>query len=156
MPSKQEVERRLQGFREMCRRRGLRITPQRTEVFREVACTDEHPDADVILRRVRKHIPNVALDTVYRILYRLEDEGLICRVQMSADRLRFDGNVEVHHHFVCSRCGLVRDFASDEVDKVRLPDKVRAWGDIKGRHLQIRGVCRQCMRKRRRQRSPAG
>jgi hypothetical protein len=49
----------------------------------------------------------------------------------------------------------VRDFTSDDVDRVRLPDEVRAWGDIKGRHLQVRGVCRPCMRKRRRRRSPA-
>lgn len=155
-PSRRKLDERLELFREVYRRRGLRITPQRTEVFREVACTDEHPDADVILRRVRKRVPKVSLDTVYRILYRLEDEGLISRMQMSADRLRFDGNVAIHHHFVCSQCGLVRDFKSDDVDRVRLPDEVRAWGEIKGRHLQVRGVCRQCMRKRRRQRSPAG
>jgi Fur family peroxide stress response transcriptional regulator len=148
-----EIESRLQMFRETCRRRGLRLTPQRTEVFRQVAGTDEHPDADVILRRVRKRVPKISRDTVYRILYRLEDEGLISRVQMSADRLRFDGNTGIHHHFVCLQCGLVRDFKSDDVDEVRLPDEVRAWGEIKGRHLQIRGVCRQCLGKRRRRKA---
>ncbi|MGD0999401.1 MAG: transcriptional repressor [Candidatus Brocadiia bacterium] len=143
-PGGRKLDERLELFREVCRRRGLRITPQRTEVFRQVAFTDQHPDADVILRRVRKRVPKISLDTVYRILYRLEDEGLISRVQMSADRLRFDGNVAVHHHFVCSQCGLVRDFQSDGVDRVRLPAEVRAWGAIQGRHLQVRGVCRKC------------
>jgi len=153
MQSSQEVESRMQAFREMCKRRGLRITPQRMEVLRQVVCTDEHPDVDVILRRVRKRIPNVSLDTVYRILYRLEDEGLISRVQMSGDRLRFDGNTGSHHHFVCSQCGMVLDFASEDVDQVRLPDEVQTWGEIKGRHLQIRGVCRQCLSGRRRQKA---
>ena len=135
MPSAQEVESRMQAFREMCKRRGLRVTPQRTEVFRAVARTDEHPDADVVLRRVRRRIPNVSLDTVYRVLYRLEDEGLISRVQVSSDRLRFDANSDRHHHFVCSQCGIIRDFTSDEVDHVRVPDKVRSWGEVEERHL---------------------
>lgn len=148
MPSAQEVERRLQMFRAMCKRRGLKVTAQRTAVFRELAGTEEHPDAVAILRRVRRRVPRISLDTVYRILYRMEDEGLISRVQMSADRLRFDGNTDAHHHFVCSECGMVRDFASDDVDRVRLPCGIRDWGVIRGRHLQVRGVCRNCLGKR--------
>jgi len=144
MPSADVIESRMDAFHEMCKRRGLRITPQRTEVFREVARTDEHPHADVILRRVRRRIPNISLDTVYRILYRLEDEGLISRVRVSSDRLRFDGNTGRHHHFVCSRCGMIRDFTSKDADRVRVPDEVRAWGKVQERHLHVLGVCRRC------------
>ena len=150
MPRVEDIEGRMQAFRELCRRRGLRITPQHTEVLREVARTDEHPDADVILHRVRKRLPNISLDTVYRILYRLEDEGLISRVQVSGDRLRFDGNCDRHHHFTCSECGTIRDFTSADVDRVRVPRQVRSWGEIESRQLLIRGVCRECLRKRRR------
>ena len=132
----------------MCGQRGFRVTPQRTEIFREVACTDDHPDADVILKRVRRRIPNVSLDTIYRVLYRLEDEGLISRVQVSSDRLRFDGNADNHHHFICSRCGMIRDFTSDEVDQLRVPEEVEEWGAVEERHLQVRGVCRECLKKR--------
>jgi Fur family peroxide stress response transcriptional regulator len=146
--SAEEIERRIRAFREMCRRRGLRMTVQRMAVFREVAGTAEHPDADAVLRRVKRRVPGIALDTVYRILYRLEDEGLISRVQMSSDRLRFDGRVEPHHHFVCSECGRVRDFASAEVDRLRLPAEALACGEIRARHLQVRGVCRECLDRR--------
>lgn len=145
----EQIKGRMQAFREMCKRRGLRITPQRTEVFREVARTDEHPSADVVMKRVRRRVPNISLDTVYRILYRLEDEGLISRVQVSSDRLRFDANSDRHHHFVCSRCGMIRDFNSADVDRMPLPDKVQSWGRIEDRHLQIHGVCQDCLRKRR-------
>ena len=153
VPTADEIGRRMQSFREMCTNRGLRITPQRTEVFREVARTDEHPDADVVARRVRRRIPNISLDTVYRVLYRLEDEGLISRVQVSSGRLRFDGNAENHHHFVCSRCGLIRDFTSDELDHIHVPDEVSSWGAIEERHLMVRGICRQCLNQRPRRRS---
>ena len=149
MPSAKEINSRMRDFREMCKRRGLRVTPQRTEVFREVASTDKHPHADAILHRVRRRMPNISLDTVYRVLYRLEDEGLISCVQVSSGRLRFDANSDRHHHFVCSACGMIRDFSSDGVDRLRVPDEVQSWGEIEGRHLQIRGVCRQCLRNRR-------
>ena len=145
MPGEKEIESRMRAFRERCADRGLRITPQRTEVYREVAGTDEHPDADAILKRVRKRIPNISLDTVYRVLYTLEDEGLLSRVQLSSDRLRFDGNAEKHHHFVCLKCGMIRDFTSEEADRLRVPDEVRSWGRIEESHLQLRGVCRKCL-----------
>ena len=148
MPSAAEIESRMKSFRETCKRRGIRVTPQRTEVFRHVARTEEHPDADAIFKRVQRRIPNVSLDTVYRALYKLEDEGLISRVQVSGDRLRFDGNGEKHHHFVCSRCGTIRDFTSEEVDRLSIPASVKSWGSIQGRHLQIRGICRKCLKKR--------
>lgn len=148
MPSAQDIEQRLQVFRDMCRRRGLKVTAQRLAVFRELASTDEHPDADAILRRVRQRLPHVSLDTVYRILYRLEDEGVISRLQISGDRLRFDGNMDTHHHFVCSHCGRVRDFQTDAIEHVLLPRVVETWGEITRRHLQVRGICRQCLRKR--------
>ena len=149
MPDTTEFERRMEAFRDTFERRGLRITPQRTEVFREVARADGHPDADAVLKRVRRRLPNVSLDTVYRILYRLEDEGLISRVPISSDRLRFDGNADHHHHFVCAECGMIRDFTSEDVDALGVPDEVRGWGRIDTRHMQIRGVCRDCLRKSR-------
>jgi Fur family peroxide stress response transcriptional regulator len=147
MRNTKQTKDRVDAFRELCKQRGLRVTPQRMEVFREVACSDQHPAADEVLERVRERIPNISLDTVYRILYWLEDEGLISRVPMSSDRLRFDGNADSHHHFVCSRCGAIQDFTSQDVDRLRLPDEVKTWGRIQDRHLQIRGICRACLRK---------
>lgn len=144
MPRAQVVESRMQAFREMCKRRGLRVTPQRTEVFREVARTNKHPDANYILRRVRRRMPNVSLDTVYRILYRLEDEGMISRVQVPGDRLRFDGNTDRHHHFVCSECGLVGDFESAAFDNLTAPGEAREFGLPKAVHVEVRGVCEAC------------
>jgi len=136
---------RMDVFRETCKSRGYRLTPQRMEVFREIDESDDHPSADIIFERVRNRVPSISLDTVYRILYWLEEVGLVGRVQIAGDRLRFDGNSADHHHFVCSKCGAIRDFASAEVDEVQLPDEVQSWGRIDVRHLQIRGVCLDCL-----------
>jgi len=94
---------------------------------------------------VRERIPNVSLDTVYRILYWLEDEGLVFRLPISSDRFRFDGDVEPHHHYVCSECGSIFDFYSDDVDRIELPTEVMSFGRIERRHLQVSGICRDCL-----------
>ncbi|MBM4032254.1 MAG: transcriptional repressor [Planctomycetes bacterium] len=139
-----EVERRMEAFRASCARAGVRITPQRVEIFREVARTDEHPDAEKVFRRVRGRLSNVSLDTVYRTLALLEELGLVCRVDALCDRARFDANRERHHHFVCTRCGAVRDFAHPEWDRCAVPEEVKAMGEVRTIHVQLRGLCSKC------------
>ncbi|MHC4479591.1 MAG: Fur family transcriptional regulator [Planctomycetota bacterium] len=93
---------------------------------------------------MRRRISNISLDTVYRILYLLEDEGLISRVQISSDRLRFDGNTDRHHHFVCTECGFIRDFQCEAFDCLTAPDEARRFGVPKNRARggagSVRGV----------------
>ena len=55
----------------------MKLTHQRMEIFREVARTADHPDAQTVYERVRKRVPAVSLDTVYRNLWLLSDLGLL-------------------------------------------------------------------------------
>ena len=83
--SAKELQRRIEGFTALCRAEGLKVTHQRTEIYRELARTDEHPDALAIYRRVRRRIPSISFDTVYRALRLLENKGVIRRVGTPAD-----------------------------------------------------------------------
>ena len=148
-PKANEIERRMQGFRDACARAGIRFTPQRAEIFREVARTGEHPDAETVLQRVRERLTNVSLDTVCRTRGLLEELGLISKVDVLCDRARFDANREQHHHFVCIQCGAVRDFVRPEWDRCSVPEEVKAMGEVRSMHVQLRGVCRDCGTKRR-------
>jgi Fur family peroxide stress response transcriptional regulator len=144
----EEAERRMEAFRDACSRAGIKITPQRTEIFRELARTEEHPDADTILQRVRRRMSNVSLDTVYRALSLLEELGLVTRVDVLHDRARFDANSERHHHFVCVECGLVRDFVKQEWDQCDVPEEVKSMGTVQSMHVQLRGVCAACAKRK--------
>ena len=146
---KKEIQRRMENFGRICRETGVKLTNQRMEIFREVAQTGDHPDADQIYQRVRSRLPTVSLDTVYRTLWLLNDLGLVVTLGVSRERARFDANLEIHHHFVCERCGFTRDFSSEDVDNIRLPDSVASLGEIGATHVEVRGVCRECLKKRR-------
>jgi Fur family transcriptional regulator, peroxide stress response regulator len=144
---KKAVEQRIQHFETVCRNEGIKLTHQRIEIFREVAQTGDHPDADQVFQRVRDRIPTVSLDTVYRTLWLLNDLGLVVTLSSSRKRTRFDANLDSHHHFVCGQCGFTRDFYSNDLDNIRLPDLVGSLGEIEATHVEVRGICRECVEK---------
>jgi Fur family peroxide stress response transcriptional regulator len=143
-----KVEHRLEHLKAVARKAGVKLTHQRLEIFRELASTGEHPDADSVFRAVQQRLPTVSLDTVYRTLWMLHDLGLITTLGPQRVGVRFDANLEPHHHYVCVRCGLVRDFESADLDALRVADAVKELGSIAGAHVEVRGVCAKCLAQR--------
>ena len=120
------------------------MTPQRLEIFREVASSLDHPDAEAVYRAVHARMPTVSLDTVYRTLWTLSDMGLVSTLGVRRESVRFDANLKKHHHYVCVRCGLTSDFESAELHALRVPDTVRVLGSVLSTHIEVRGVCERC------------
>jgi len=140
-----KVEARLEHLKGVARSAGVKMTHQRLEVFRALASTEEHPDADTIFRTVRHRMPTVSVDTVYRTLWMLQDLGLVSTLGPDRAGVRFDANLEQHHHYVCVRCGLIRDFESADLNALRVPDAVADLGSIADAHVEVRGVCARCL-----------
>lgn len=140
------LQERIDNFLDSCRRKGVKMTHQRLEIYRELASTGEHPDAIMVHRRIRKRLPLVSIDTVYRNLRLMESHGLIAIVGMSHERLRFDANMLPHHHFVCVRCSTIRDFTTSEGRHESWPSEARAFGKPISLRLEVRGLCTECQR----------
>src|SRR5512145_785873 len=111
------------------KRCGVKLTHQRMVIYQEVAKSREHPDADSVCRAVRKRMPMISLDTVYRNLWLLQDLGLIYALR-ARDRVRFDGNRSPHHHFMCKKCGQLFDFYSPEFDRLEIPKSASESGIV--------------------------
>ena len=140
-----EIERRLDVFKAAAREAGVKLTHQRLEIFREIAGSLEHPDAETIHKSVLPRLPTVSLDTVYRTLWLLSDLKLVDTLGPRRDSVRFDANMQPHHHFLCTRCGMTRDFEEPDLDGLRLPECVASFGTIEASRLEVRGVCRACL-----------
>ena len=143
-----KVEQRLEHLKAVAKKAGVKLTHQRLEIFRELAATEEHPDADSIFRAVQQRMPTVSVDTVYRTLWMLHDLGLVTTLGPQRDGVRFDANLDQHHHYVCVRCGLVRDFESADLNALVVPDVVKRLGSIADAHVEVRGVCAKCLAQR--------
>jgi Fur family peroxide stress response transcriptional regulator len=144
---RQEIERRLEQFKSIATRAGIKLTHQRLEIFRAVASSVDHPSAETVYKAVQRTMPTVSLDTVYRTLWLLTDLGLLTTLGPRQDSVRFDANLEQHHHYLCVRCGLVRDFESSELNTLPIPDSVNRFGQVVSAHVEVRGVCATCARK---------
>jgi Fur family peroxide stress response transcriptional regulator len=145
--SKKDIEQRMVRFEKACRNSGSKLTHQRVEIFREVAQTGDHPDVENVYQGVRKRVPTVSRDTVYRTLWWLKNLGLITVLGPPRERARFDANLNPHHHFVCTQCGLTRDFFSDEFDSLKLPDSLLSIGQAEKIQVEVIGFCHKCATK---------
>ena len=142
-----QIEKRVAAFLEICRRKGIKATHQRTEIIRELAASEEHPDAETILNGVRKRIPAISFDTIYRTLKLLEEKGVVVHVGSMRDRARYDANTEKHHHFVCVECGMIGDFYNKAMDSLPVPREVSEMGSVEGVYVELRGICQKCQGK---------
>ncbi|MEW6555570.1 MAG: Fur family transcriptional regulator [Actinomycetota bacterium] len=146
-PVRQEIASRMKRFEETLRQNGVKATHQRTEIYRAAMETADHPDAETIYRQVRRKIPSISLDTVYRNLWLYNDLGLVGALGPPRGRLRFDANTSPHHHFSCRGCGKLEDFESPAYDSLPLPERVRGMGEVEGVHVELKGLCNKCLKK---------
>jgi transcriptional regulator, fur family len=118
---------------------GLRATPQRVAVYKYLKEHRTHPTADEIFKAVVKAHPSFSRTTVYNTLKFLVEHGLALEVTIDPDKLRFDGDVKRHGHFLCDCCKKVYDF--------ELPADLAVG--IKGFAIRqcdvyLNGVCNAC------------
>ena len=142
-----EEARRVEQLSLGLRDSGLRLTHQRLEIVRVIAADRTHPDVETVYEAVRKRVPTISLDTVYRTLATLTERGLITRVQFMPGPARYDANQARHHHFVCTRCGLVRDIENGDLDAIQATAEVTRIGRPEAVTVQFRGVCDACRAK---------
>ncbi|MDO9107371.1 MAG: transcriptional repressor [Coriobacteriia bacterium] len=142
--SQEEAAHRVETMTGALRVQGLRLTHQRLEIVREIAGTDQHPDVERIYARVRERVPTVSLDTVYRTLAALVELGLVRRVVATSGPARYDANTQGHHHYICIRCGLVRDVVGADLDEIRVPGPMTEFGTVESTEIQFKGVCKAC------------
>jgi Fur family peroxide stress response transcriptional regulator len=122
-----------------------RTTKQLQVIWDAIKDDTSHPTADQVYDKVRRHLPNVSLGTVYRNLQKLvADEKL--QVLMLGRSQHFDPLVKRHQHFICEKCGRVFDVlvdTSDEITPAKLP---HAGFKVTSHQLAFYGACKNCCR----------
>jgi len=93
---------------------------------------------------VRTRVPTISLDTVYRTLRALESMGLIRRMEFLGGPARYDTNLERHHHFICTRCGVIRDVCGNSYESLEAPEWAAELGRVDSITVQLRGLCNEC------------
>lgn len=144
MQSIEEKPDRDTAFVQMCAGAGIKATQQRREIYRDIQCSAEHPDAAMVYRRLKTALPALSLDTVYRNLHTLEAAGIIRRIAATDSRARYEGNLLPHHHFVCNRCERIYDFNAKALNTLKIPAESLRHGQAESLQIAIIGVCNSC------------
>lgn len=114
----EDIEKTLKSYK-------IKATEQRKKIYKVILDSKDHPDADEIHRRVKKHDKSIGLATVYRTISIFEQEGLLERIQLDHyKKARFETKhkKEHHHHLIDINNGDILEFVSQEFEQLK--DKI--------------------------------
>lgn len=137
----------LELFESTCQKHNIKVTPQRTVIFKELMRSNDHPSADHLYKKVKKILPNISFDTVYRTISTFADIGIVNVVEGHGDPKRFDPNLDLHHHFRCLKCNKIVDFNNEFFDKIEIPLELEKRFFIKSKKIVLEGLCDRCSKK---------
>jgi Fur family ferric uptake transcriptional regulator len=130
--------------------KGLKSTPERLEVLREIFGRENHFAIEDVAQALRRHGRPVSRATVYRTLSLLAETGLIREAVRGNGYIHYEHvrESEHHDHLLCVHCGAVVEFVNAQVERIQ--DEIcRRHGFTPLSHThQINGLCGRCEGKR--------
>jgi Fur family peroxide stress response transcriptional regulator len=127
------------------RRAGLRSTPQRIAIVREVYRLS-HPTVAEVYEAVRSEFPTIGLATVYNTLRTMTENGLVSELPFT-NVTRFEINTKPHANLVCRQCGAIEDGDAVEEDVLaEICSRVAGAANfrLETQRLDIYGLCHNC------------
>lgn len=122
--------------------RGLKMTPQRRAIVEYLEKAFHHPTADEVFVAVNAQFPLTSRATVYNTLNLLKDMSLVREIARDGV-VRFDPNLDEHHHFICRKCGCVEDLPWDAIPPIDMTS-IEGQQRVESFDLTLHGVCASC------------
>ncbi len=126
------------------KQQNISVTPQRVQILKNIMERHDHPSADNIFQEVRRALPMISFNTVYKTLETFCQLGLIMKVNPLHEVARYDGNTTPHTHLICTRCHQVEDLYWDWPKEIPLPDLRSSGFQVESVAVQLFGLCRRC------------
>ncbi len=136
-----------QILREYLRAKGMRYTPERQAIAREVLSRHDHftaEDIHLALMGGRR----ISRASVYRTIPLLIAAGLVAEVFSDGGQARFEHTYghEHHCHLRCQGCGKVVEFSAPELCEVERRAGAEHGFSVSGHRLEVHGLCPACRR----------
>jgi Fur family peroxide stress response transcriptional regulator len=139
------MEHRVESVLADLKRAGLKLTPQRMAIVRELSDDCTHPTAQELFERLRPAFPTMSFATVYNTLDALAKLGLVGSLRLGS-AVRFDPNTTPHHHAVCDSCGAVVDLPAAALSPSQKKSIEEASGfEVRVEERTYRGLCGRCI-----------
>jgi Fur family ferric uptake transcriptional regulator len=100
----------MPDYADALRRAGLRVTAPRLTVLAALDAGPGHLSAEALDTAVRAHLGDSSMQTIYNVLRRLTEAGVVRRIEPAGSPTLYELRVgDNHHHAVCRRCGAITD-----------------------------------------------
>ena len=141
-----ENQKVLSHFKNILRQEGLKYTPQRVAVLKEIIKDQQHRECEDIYLALRHKGSHVSRATVYRTMDILVKNNFARKMEIGDGRVRYESKVDSphHDHLVCTSCGKIMEFVNQDIED--LQNKIAKRYHFKlQRHIhQLFGICREC------------
>lgn len=126
------------------RENGRKVTTQRLAICKFILSRKDHPTVEQIYQELRNEYPTIGLGTIYKTLHLLKELGVIQELGFNEGSIRYDPDMELHINMVCSKCGKISDYKTENVKKL--------WSAIisdlgikpKGQRIDLYYECDDC------------
>ena len=136
----------IEVFREFIRKKGLRNTPEREAIIKEIFSTHDHFDVDELYLRLKNKKKKISKPSIYRLIPYLLESGLIQDAFFKNGHLHYEHIYgHAHHcHLRCLKCGKVIEFEEKSLKKIekKLAEKHDFF--IKAHKFEALGYCSNC------------
>lgn len=134
----------MENLIQQLRARGIAVTPQRLAVLSSLQNRRDHPTAENIYQEVRRQLPAISFNTVYKTLEILSQKGMVIKVNPLHEVARYDGETGPHAHLICRQCHRIVDLDWQAGEFPALPPDSRHGFKIEHPSLTFWGLCPQC------------
>ena len=142
------MEKAVQKFRQYCQDNGMRNTPERELIIKELYRVDEHFDVDRLFLRIRNRHLKLKLSkvSIYRAIPHLIKAGLIREAFSDSGAICYEHVLghDHHDHMKCLACGEVIEFYEKEIDKMQQKICDRLNFEMVWHVHVIGGYCKKC------------
>lgn len=128
----------------LLRTNGYKVTPQRLEVYRELAATGTHPTAEILYTKVQQSSPCMSFATVYKVLDILVKIGAARMLNTGETKARYDARMDEHYHVQCRACGKIYDVTDLPTDTLKKEVAQKSGVLIENLDFYFYGLCKNC------------
>jgi Fur family transcriptional regulator, peroxide stress response regulator len=134
----------FEKYVKLLKENSIKITPQRLEILKYLDENRTHPTADQIYTGLKEKNPSLSKTTVYNSVETLEGHGLIQSLTISGSELRYDFRNDMHHHFLCKKCGTIIDI---DIKCPNIGKTLERGHKVEEVHGYFKGICKKCIKK---------
>lgn len=141
----------IEKFRKYLKGKGLKFTPERKNIVKEIFSINGHFDVESLYRRMeRNKNVKISLATIYRTIPLLVKSGMIREVLRCEGRGVYENiwGHKHHDHLICINCGKVIEFSDERIEKLQQEVCRKFHFKPVEYRLGIRGYCEKCWKER--------